>query len=310
MARRKKGDPVHGWINLDKPEDVTSTQAVSRVRRALGAQKAGHAGTLDPLASGILPIALGEATKTVPYAMDSDKVYRFEVEFGVETDTCDREGHVIARSDMRPTRTEIEAVLPDFTGLIAQVPPKFSAIKIDGERAYDLARDGEEVILEPRHVNVFGLALIEMPNEAHATFEVETGKGFYVRSFGRDLGKRLGTVSHISKLRRTRVGGFDEAHAISLESLEALGHSARHSETLLPCETALDDIPAVAITEVEARRLKQGQPIAALPVLSRQGDLDVEQGDVVAAMSFHRLVALAEVQGGEIRPSRVFNLDT
>jgi len=309
MARRKKGDPVHGWINLDKPLDVTSTQAVGRVRRALGAQKAGHAGTLDPLATGILPIALGEATKTVPYAMDADKVYRFEVEFGKETDTCDREGEVITTSDVRPSAEQIEAVLPEFTGEISQVPPKFSAIKINGERAYDLARYGEEVKLEARTVDVFELRLIEMPDEAHAVFEAETGKGFYVRSFARDLGVRLETVAHISMLRRARVGNFDESYAISLESLEALGHSARHSETLLPCETALDDIPALAITEVEARRLKQGQPIAALPVLSRQSDLDIEQGDVVAAMSFDRLVALAEVQGGEIRPSRVLNLD-
>ncbi len=306
--KRKHGRPVHGWINLDKPVGLTSTRAVGRVRRVFDARKAGHAGTLDPLASGVLPVALGEATKTAPYAVDGEKVYRFTVRFGEARATDDAEGDVIETSDARPADEEIILALPRFTGDVMQVPPQFSAVKVDGERAYDIARDGGKVELEPREVEVHGLHLVERPDADTAVLEARTGKGFYIRALARDLSKTLGTVGHVSELRRLQVAGFHENDAISLESLEALEHSARASQALSPCETALDDIPALAVTEAEARRLMTGQPLAAPPVLGRRAAGDVKQGDVVSAMSKNRLVALAEIQGGAIRPFRVFNL--
>ena len=309
MARRRKGLPIHGWINLDKPADVTSTQAVGRIKRLFNAAKVGHGGTLDPLATGILPIALGEATKTVAYAMDGEKEYTFTINFGSETDTGDREGTVTDESEKRPTDADITAVLPRFTGEIDQIPPRFSAIKVQGERAYDLARDGADFDLEPRRVTVFGLSLEARPDPDHAAIRCRTGKGVYIRSLARDIARALGTVGHVSELRRTMVGPFSEKNAISLDNLEALGHSAPDSGHLLPVETALADIPALALTEPEARRLAQGQAVAALPVASRSPFKDISQGDVVSAMFGERLVALAEIRGGEIRPIRVLNLD-
>ncbi|MEQ8505503.1 MAG: tRNA pseudouridine(55) synthase TruB [Rhodospirillales bacterium] len=309
MARRRKGLPIHGWINLDKPLDVTSTQAVGRVKRLLNAAKAGHGGTLDPLATGILPIALGEATKTVAYAMDGEKEYVFTIRFGAETETGDREGAVTAESDVRPTAADITAVLPRFMGEIDQIPPRYSAIKVAGARAYDLARGGEEFELQSRRVTVHSLAVEAQPDPDHAVIRCRSGKGVYVRSLARDIARALDTVGHVSELRRTMVGPFSENNAISLENLEALGHSARDSGHLLPVETALDDIPALALTETEARRLAQGQAVAALPVASRSPFKDISQGDMVSAMLGDRLVALAEIKGGEIRPVRVMNLD-
>jgi tRNA pseudouridine55 synthase len=308
MGRRRKGLAIHGWINLDKPLEVTSTQAVGRVKRLFNAAKVGHGGTLDPLATGILPIALGEATKTVAYAMDGDKEYVFTICFGSETDTGDREGTAIETSDARPTDPEIEAVLPRFTGEIDQVPPRFSAIKVDGERAYDLAREGADFDLKARRVTVFELALEARPDADHAVIRCRSGKGVYVRSLARDIARALGTVGHVSELRRTAVGPFTEKDAISLDNLEALGHSAPDSGHLQPVETALADIPALALTEPEARRLSQGQAIPALPVASRSPFKDISQGDMVSAMFGERLVALAEIKGGEIRPVRVMNL--
>tara|TARA_B100000427_G_scaffold293242_1_gene271097 strand:+ start:292 stop:1218 length:927 start_codon:yes stop_codon:yes gene_type:complete len=308
MARRRKGLPIHGWINLDKPLGVTSTQAVGRIKRLFNAAKVGHGGTLDPLASGILPIALGEATKTVSYAMDGEKEYLFTINFGSETETGDREGAVTEESDLRPSDAEISAVLPAFTGEIEQVPPRFSAIKVDGERAYDLARDGEDFELKARPVTVLALTLEERPDPDHAVIRCRSGKGVYVRSLARDLSRALGTVGHVSTLRRTAVGPFTEKGSISLDNLEAFGHSAPDSGHLLPVETALADIPALALTEPEARRLAQGQAIAALPVASRSPFRGISQGDMVSAMFDDRLVALAEIRGGEIRPVRVLNL--
>ena len=308
MGRRRKGLAIHGWINLDKPLGVTSTQAVGRVKRLFNAAKVGHGGTLDPLATGILPIALGEATKTVAYAMDGAKEYVFTVRFGIETKTGDGEGAVSAESDARPTDAEIAAALPAFTGEIDQVPPRFSAIKVDGERAYDLARDGADFDLAPRRVTVLSLALEERPDPDHAVIRCRSGKGVYVRSLARDMARALGTVGHVSRLRRTAVGRFTEGGSISLDNLEAFGHSAPDSGHLLPVETALADIPALALTEPEARRLAQGQAIAALPVASRSPFKDISQGDMVSAMLGDRLVALAEIRGGEIRPLRVLNL--
>ncbi|MGH6782800.1 MAG: tRNA pseudouridine(55) synthase TruB, partial [Phenylobacterium sp.] len=227
MARRKKGDAISGWVNLDKPYDFGSTQAVGRVRRIFNAQKAGHAGTLDPLATGILPIALGEATKTVSFLMDADKAYRFTIEWGRTTASFDREGATTATSDVRPSAEAVAAVLPEFIGDILQVPPAFSAVKVDGERAYDLARAGEAVELKARQVSIYDARVIDVPDADHIEIAVECGKGTYVRAIVRDIAERLGACAHVSALRRTRVGPFDEDSAITLELLEDLGHKAR-----------------------------------------------------------------------------------
>jgi tRNA pseudouridine55 synthase len=310
MARKKKGDPVHGWLALDKPIGMTSTQALARVKRLFNAQKAGHGGTLDPLASGILPIAFGEATKTVAYAMEGAKRYRFTLRWGQATQTDDTEGAVVAESDQRPDRAAIEAALAPFIGEIEQTPPRYSAVKLQGERAYDLARDGVEFELKRRLVEVFDLKLLEMPDADHATFDLHCGKGVYVRSLARDLGEVLGCHAHVTDLRRTAVGAFTEKASISLDSLEALGHSPAAFEQLLPIETALDDIPALALSEAEALSLKRGQSVSLLSRLykERVTDLDLEVGDVVCAMAKGKPVALARYEGGSLSPVRVLNL--
>jgi tRNA pseudouridine55 synthase len=306
--RRRKGGKVDGWLILDKPVDLTSTQAVNIVKRIFDAQKAGHAGTLDPLASGILPIALGEATKTVPYAMDASKTYRFSLRFGEARSTDDAEGEVVQASDQRPSDDAIRAVLPKFTGLITQVPPAFSAIKVQGERAYDLARAGEAVELEPRQVLIHTIRLLGRPSADEATFEVISGKGAYMRALGRDLATGLGTCGHIRDLRRIAVGPFTEARAISLESLKSLGHSPAAFEHLLPVETALDDIPALALTATEAIRLRSGQPVGLLHRQDRDRIYELAPGGMVRAMAEGRLVALTRFEAGELVPVRVLNL--
>lgn len=309
MARRKRGQPVSGWVNLDKPYDLGSTSAVSRVRRIFDAQKAGHAGTLDPLATGVLPIALGEATKTVPFLMDADKAYRFTIEWGRTTATYDREGATLAVSEMRPTASDVEAALPNFVGEILQVPPAFSAIKVDGERAYDLARAGEVVELEARPVIIHAARLASAPDADHVTIEVECGKGTYVRAIVRDLAEMLGACGHVSELRRTRVGAFTEENAVTLDILEDLGHKARQSEALLPVETALDDIPALAVTDEDAFRLKQGRSIVLVPRQVEEVKAGLRPGSrTVSAMSGGSVVALCEMRAGRLEPSRVFNL--
>jgi len=310
MARRKKGDAVSGWICLDKPYDLGSTSAVSRVRRLFNAQKAGHAGTLDPLATGILPIALGEATKTVAFMMDADKAYRFTIAWGRTTASFDREGETTAVSDVRPTPEAVTAVLPEFVGQILQTPPAFSAVKVGGERAYDLARAGEIVELEPRPVTIHGARVTDAPDADHVVIEMECGKGTYVRALVRDLAERLGACGHVSDLRRTRVGPFTEREAIELETLEDLGHKARLSEALLPVETALDDIPALAVTDEDAFRLKQGRPIVLVPRQVEALKAGLAPGSrVVSATSGGLIVALCEMRAGRLEPSRVFHLD-
>ena len=310
MARRKKGEAVSGWINLDKPYDFGSTQAVGRTRRIFNAQKAGHAGTLDPLATGVLPIALGEATKTVSFLMDADKAYRFTIEWGRSTASFDREGATTATSDVRPTRAQIEAVLPDFVGDIQQVPPAFSAIKVDGERAYDLARAGETVELKAREVSIYAARVIAAPDADHVEIEVECGKGTYVRAIVRDIAEKLGACAHVSALRRTRVGPFGEDSAITLELLEDLGHKARCSEALLPVETALDDIPELAVTAEDAFKLKQGRPIVLVPRQVEALKARLTPGTrTVSAMEGGSLVALCEMRAGKLEPSRVFHLN-
>ena len=306
MARRKKGNPVHGWVVLDKPFGMTSTQAVGVVRRAFNAQKAGHAGTLDPLATGILPIALGEATKTVPFAVDGQKSYRFSVRWGVETTTDDAEGPVANASDKRPSRSQIEALLPDFTGAIQQVPPAFSAIKIAGERAYDLARDGEVVVLEPREVIVERLVLVEQPDAETSIFEADCGKGTYVRALARDLGRLLGCYGHVVALRRTRVGPFTVQNAVTLSAIDDAtklddgGHALM--ALLAPVELALCDLPELMVTQSDAASLIRGQAI-----LIRGRDAPVLSGPAFAT-SKGRIIALGELDRGSLHPTRVFNL--
>jgi len=308
MARRRQGTAIDGWLVIDKPSGMTSTQVVSAVRRSIGAAKAGHGGTLDPLATGLLPVALGEATKTVSYVMDGRKRYRFTVRWGEARSTDDAEGEVVAVSDRRPDAAAIHAALPAFIGLIDQVPPDFSAIKVAGARAYDLAREGETVALASRKAQVDRFELAGQPDADHAVFEVTSGKGVYMRSLARDLARALGTVGHIAQLRRTAVGPFREAHAISLETLASLGHSAAASEHLMAVATALDDIPALALTADEANRLRCGQPVGLL----RRSDLErignLESGAVVCATCSGRPVALARFEAGELRPLRVLNL--
>ena len=308
MGRKRRGNPIHGWLVIDKPAGMSSSAVVGRVKRLTGAAKVGHAGTLDPLATGVLPMALGEATKTVSFLMDSTKAYRFTVRWGEARDTDDAEGKVTATSDARPSEAEIVAALAAFRGEIEQTPPAFSAIKVAGERAYDLARRDEAPDLRSRTVTIHALELIARPDPDHAEFRAVSGKGAYMRSLARDIARALGTVGHVAALRRTAVGPFDESRAISLAMLESLGHSAPLSGRLLPVETVLDDIPALALTETEARKLSHGQAIPVLPVASRSPFKNIGQGDVVRAMAEGRLVALATIMGGEIRPFRVINL--
>jgi tRNA pseudouridine55 synthase len=307
QAPKKKKRDIHGWLVLDKPVGMTSTHAVSVIKHLFAAKRAGHAGTLDPLASGCLPIALGEATKTVPFVVDSRKTYRFSVRWGEERDTDDAEGRVVAASDERPDRAAIEALLRRFTGTIEQVPPRFSAVKLGGERAYDLARDGEVVELAPRQVTIHRLELLETPDRDHAALTAECGKGTYVRAVARDLGRVLGVLGHVCALRRSRVGPFGEPDMIPLEQVRSLCHRAAAGEghfadMLLPIETALDDIPALAVSPADAARLQRGQA-----VLLRGRDASIIRG-LVQVASGGQLVALAEAERGEIVPRRVFNL--
>ena len=302
--RRRKGRAVNGWLVLDKPAGVTSTYAVGAVRRAFDARKAGHAGTLDPAATGVLPIAFGEATKTVPYAVDGEMYYRFSVRWGAETETDDAQGRIVRTSELRSEPAVILALLGQFTGEIMQTPPAYSAVKIAGKRAYDLARDGEVVELEPRPVRIHALKLIEISDTDTAVFEARCGKGTYVRALARDMGRALGCLGHLVALRRTRVAGFDEALAISLARLEdavAEGEAAL-ARLLLPIEAALHDFAVLNVGQADAARLLKGQP-----VLMRGRDAPYQPGPTYALCRGH-LVALGEIEQGELHPIRVFNL--
>ena len=308
MARKRKGNPIHGWLIVDKPLGLTSSAVVGRVRRLYKAAKAGHGGTLDPMASGILPIAFGEATKTVSYVMNGIKYYQFTIRWGESRTTDDAEGEVTASSAIRPDITAIKTALKFFVGNIEQVPPVYSAIKIDGERAYNLARSNVTVKLKPRNIHIKRFDLIGMPDQDHATFEVVAGKVSYMRGLARDLALHLGTVGHVSALRRLKVGPFDIKRSISLEKLEALGHNENLAGYLLAVETALDDIPALALTASEARNLQHGRTISILPVANRSSLKKVDPAAVYCAMSSGKLVALTKVVGSEIRPLRVINM--
>ncbi len=307
MARKRKGDPVHGWICLDKPAGISSSSAVGRVRRALNAQKAGHGGTLDPLATGILPVALGEATKTAGYLMNARKSYRFTVRWGEARDTADAEGEITDTSDVRPDEADVRAALAGFVGTIDQVPPAYSALKVDGQRAYALARAGEIPDLEPRKVQVYRLELTSWVEGVEATFETDCGKGTYIRSLAVDIAEKLGTVAYVSALRRLSVGPFTEKNAIALDKLDALGHSAAAETHLLPVETPLDDIPAVAVADTEAARLRNGQAITQRVEARESRSSDME-ALVLCKSGKGRPVALCKYEQGSIRPVRVFNL--
>lgn len=296
---------MHGWVILDKPQGMTSTQAVGVVRRLYDAQKAGHAGTLDPLATGVLPIALGEATKTVPFAVDGEKAYRFTVRWGAGTNTDDAEGEIVETSAVRPSRGDIEGLLGQFIGDILQIPPVFSALKIDGERAYDLARSGEVVELQARPVAIDRFELMDMPDADTAVFEAACGKGTYVRALARDLGRQLGCFGHVIELRRTQVGTFDIEGATTLEELRQAADSqdggAELASRLHPIEAALDDLLEVNVSRADAARLVRGQS-----VLLRGRDAPILAGEAFA-VSDGTVVALCEVAAGELRPNRVFN---
>ena len=298
---KRPKNKIDGWVVLDKPLGLGSTSAVGRVRWLFGAAKAGHGGTLDPLATGVLPIALGEATKTVPFVMDGRKEYKFTLCFGEARSTEDAEGEVTGTSDVRPTDEAIRAALPAFTGEIQQTPPAFSALKIDGQRAYDLARAGEIWEMKPRTVTIERLELLGRPDADHADFVVGCGKGTYIRSLGRDLALALGTVGYLSALRRTVAGPFREEGSISLPKLEALGHIPPLLGALAPVATALDDIPALAMTEAQADLLRHGQPVFLTQDVPPSGAL-------VRAECGQKLVALVRSDGVSLQPVRVFNL--
>ncbi|HEY2445233.1 MAG TPA: tRNA pseudouridine(55) synthase TruB [Rhizomicrobium sp.] len=316
MARRTKGAPVHGWVIVDKPVGATSTETVAVVKRIFDAQKAGHAGTLDPMASGVLAVALGEATKTVPFAMDAEKSYRFTACWGESRDSDDAEGQVVGTSPNRPSRAQIDAVLPRFTGELSQVPPTFSAIKVHGERAYDLAREGERPQLEARPVSIHEVRLSAQPDADHAEFEMRCGKGAYVRAWVRDFALALGTLGHVSSLRRLRIGGFSVEDAISLEKLMSFMHSPAAFEHLRPIATALDGIPELAVTGSDAVRLRCGHPILmraglfARIVDSRATSESLQGLTVFLSSAGGEPIALAELSEGELRPFRVFNFGT
>jgi tRNA pseudouridine55 synthase len=301
MARRKKGRDISGWVLVDKPAGVTSTSVVNKLRWAFDAKKAGHAGTLDPDATGLLPVALGEATKTIAYLGDVLKAYDFTVRWGQQTTTDDAEGEVIETSDARPDKAAITAALHQFTGDIRQVPPQFSAVKVDGNRAYDMARAGETMELAARDLYVDELTLLSRPDADHAVFRFVCGSGGYVRSIARDLGRALGCLGHVVTLRRTWVGAFDVENAVTMDQIESLAKTPEIDALLQPVALGLSDLPELRSTAEGAARLKNGNPGHVLPG-------DVEYGDLAWASLEGQPVAVGRFRAGELHPERVFNL--
>jgi tRNA pseudouridine55 synthase len=300
MGRKRKGRDISGWLVVDKPAGPTSTAVVNKVRWALDAKKAGHAGTLDPEATGVLAVALGEATKTVPYITDALKAYEFTVRLGIATNTDDAEGEVLETSDLRPDDEEIKAALAQFIGDIEQVPPQFSAVKIDGERAYKRARDGEVMELAARPLYVESLLLVDRPDADHVTLEMVCGKGGYVRSIARDLGRALGCFGHVRELRRIWSGPFDAADGLTLDQIDALARTPELDAHVLPLEQGLADLPEVKATAEGATRLRNGNPGMVI-------GHDVEYGDECWASFDGQAVAVGRFKAGELHPSRVFN---
>ncbi len=301
MARRKKGRDISGWVLIDKPAGVTSTSVVNKLRWAFDAKKAGHAGTLDPDATGLLPVALGEATKTIAYLGDVLKGYDFIVRWGQQTTTDDAEGEVIETSDARPTESEIVAALPQFTGDIRQVPPQFSAVKVDGNRAYDIARSGETMELAARDLYVDELTFLSRPDADHAELRFVCGSGGYVRSIARDLGRALGCLGHVVTLRRTWVGAFDIEDAVPFDTIDPLAKTPEIDDLLCPVSLGLSDLPELRATEEGASRLRNGNPGQVLPG-------NVEYGDLAWASLGGQPVAVGRFRSGELHPERVFNL--
>ena len=302
MARRKKGRDISGWLIVDKPAGVTSTAVVGKVRWALDAKKAGHAGTLDPDATGLLAVALGEATKTIPFITDATKAYSFVVNWGASTSTDDAAGDILATSEARPTASEIEAALANYRGQIEQIPPQVSAVKVDGERAYDLAREGIEMDLAARPLFVESLELKEQPDESTAVFEMVCGKGGYVRSIARDLGRDLGCLGHVQSLRRLWSGPFDLEDAVQYQQLEKAARTPEADELLLPLETGLADLPRLTCNAGAATRIRNGNPAPAVPLGP------IEYGDHAWVASEGQPIAIGRYMGGELHPTRVFNL--
>ncbi len=303
MSRKHKGREVSGWLCLDKAIGLTSTGAVGSIKRLFGAAKVGHAGTLDPLASGVLPIALGDATRTVPFVQDGHKVYRFTVRWGAETDTDDADGTVVETSDRRPTAEAIREALPAFTGEIMQRPPAYSAIKVEGQRAYDLAREGEAVVLDERPVVIHRLALVETPDADHAVFDTECGKGTYVRALARDLGRVLGCLGHVVALRRMVVGPFDADHAVTLDGLisaREAGDAAALDRFLMPITVALAEVPEIALGANDAARIGRGQSVLL------RGNRAPLKAPAAYASHAGRAIALGEISEGQFHPTRVF----
>jgi len=306
QQRKKRGRKIDGWIILDKPAQITSAHAVAKIKRILDAAKVGHGGTLDPLATGVLPIALGAATKTVPYVMDGVKLYRFTLRFGESRDSDDADGAIIATSDVRPDSAAIEAALPAFRGNILQVPPAFSAIKVNGERAYDLARGGAAPELAARPAQIDRFELIERPDADHAVFEVMSGKGVYMRALARDLARVLGTVGHIVALRRLAVGPFRDVEAVTLDKLTEMGHDAAADPDLVrPVETALADIPALALTAREVADLRHGMALSLVDLLGRIPPQANPDRGLVRAMAGGCCIALGRLQDGMLRTERL-----
>lgn len=304
MSRHKKGNKVSGWLVVDKPRDMGSTQVVSLTRRLFNAQKNGHCGTLDPFATGVLPIAFGEATKLISYVTDGEKEYEFVLYFGEETDTLDTEGQVVAVSEIIPSESEIKAVLPQFVGEITQVPPAYSAIKVDGKRAYDLARQGKEVQIPERRINIYALELLEMITNRTARLQVRCSKGTYVRTLGADIARRLGSCGHLKELRRTKCGNFDLSQKILLENIKNMEYGKALMKSLLPVMTCLRDIAVIAVGEEEAKKLKLGQGLSPKA-------LDVKNliGQEAAAVFENELTAIVRIDERKISPVRVFNFD-
>lgn len=315
--RKKKGRPVSGWVILDKPKGMGSTEAVSKIKWLFNAEKAGHAGTLDPLASGMLPIALGEATKTVPYVMDGTKVYQFNVAWGEERNTDDLEGEVTKTSDKRPTKEEILAVLPQYVGVIMQTPPQFSAIKINGNRAYDLAREGEKIEIPAREVEIDSLELTDITPEGHAVFEIECGKGTYVRSLARDIGRKLGCYGYIAELRRIEVSPFTEDDFVELSELERVAPEKGEpdqdgnlpvrdfsalDDLLIETGAALEFLPQYPLSDDQAHRVKMGNP-----VILRGRDAPVDEDEVCVTQK-GKLLAIGMIEKGQFKPKRVFTI--
>ena len=301
MGRKRKGRNISGWLVVDKPAGITSTAVVNKVRWALDAQKAGHAGTLDPEATGVLAVALGEATKTVPYITDALKTYEFTVRLGQATNTDDAEGQVIAQADDRPTDSQITDALAGFLGDIMQVPPQFSAVKIDGQRAYKLAREGEDLALAARPLWVEELLLIDRPNPDHAVLSMTCGKGGYVRSVARDLGQKLGCYGHVLQLRRIWSGPFDATDGLTLDQIDKLARTPELETHLLPLETGLADLPMVTCTPQGAARLRNGNPGMVVAH-------DIDYGEECWASFEGQPLAVGRFKAGELHPSRVFNL--